>query len=60
MIEINYIAILVSTVIAVVLGMGWFGPVFGATWATIIGAKTSMHLLFCKLCNRQLTITNRK
>ena len=39
MIEINYIAILVSTVIAVVLGMGWFGPVFGATWATIIGVK---------------------
>lgn len=39
MIETNYIAVLVATVIAVVLGMGWFGPVFGTTWAAIIGAK---------------------
>ncbi len=37
--DINYIAILVSAVIAVVLAMGWFGPVFGKIWAEVTGMK---------------------
>ncbi len=28
-----------STVIAIVLGMGWFGPIFGKQWAEVIGMK---------------------
>lgn len=39
MLEINYIGVILSTVIAVVLGMGWFGPVFGNLWSDIIGTK---------------------
>jgi hypothetical protein len=37
--ELNYIAIIITTVIAVVLGMGWFGFVFGKLWAEIVGTK---------------------
>ncbi len=35
--EINYLAIIIVTVITIVLGMGWFGPLFGKVWAEVIG-----------------------
>lgn len=35
--EINYLLVALATVISVVLGMGWFGPLFGKAWAEIIG-----------------------
>jgi hypothetical protein len=34
----NYWAILVCGVLAMVLGMIWYGPLFGKTWARIVGA----------------------
>lgn len=41
---IQYFSIIIASVIAIVLGMGWFGPVFGKMWAEIIGAKTPADL----------------
>lgn len=37
MITVNYWAILVSAVIAMVLGAIWYGPLFGKKWCEIVG-----------------------
>jgi hypothetical protein len=42
--EINYVAISITTIICVVLGMGWFGPVFGKAWAEIIGMPPASEM----------------
>jgi hypothetical protein len=42
--DINYIGILITTTVAVVLGMGWFGPIFGKVWAEIIGMKQATEM----------------
>lgn len=34
---INYWAIVVSTIISVVLGFLWYGPIFGKTWMALSG-----------------------
>lgn len=39
-ISVNYWAILVSAVVAMVLGAIWYGPLFGKKWLEIIGADT--------------------
>src|SRR3989344_7785010 len=39
MIEVNYIAILVCGVLAMVLGAIWYGPLFGKKWMEIVGAS---------------------
>jgi len=39
--QINYWAILVCGVLAMVLGVLWYGPLFGKAWARIIGADMS-------------------
>ncbi len=38
MIEINYLAVLVCGVVAIVLGFVWYGPLFGKKWLQITGA----------------------
>jgi hypothetical protein len=37
MIEINYWAILITTVVSVILGTIWFGPLFGKVWMKMVG-----------------------
>ena len=36
--DINYWAVLLSAILAMVLGFLWYGPLFGATWARVVGA----------------------
>lgn len=36
-VDLNYIAILVITVIAFVIGMLWYGPLFGKQWMKLVG-----------------------
>ena len=36
-VEINYLAVLASTLAAVVLGSLWFGPLFGKQWMRMVG-----------------------
>lgn len=35
--EINYVAILAAVVANVVIGFLWYGPLFGKTWAGLLG-----------------------
>lgn len=43
MIEVNYLAILVSGIISIILGSLWYGPLFGKPWMQIMGfSKESM------------------
>ncbi|MBP9771502.1 MAG: DUF1761 domain-containing protein [Candidatus Pacebacteria bacterium] len=37
MFEINYLAILVSGVVAMIVGGLWYGPLFGKQWMTLMG-----------------------
>ncbi|MEX0931754.1 MAG: DUF1761 domain-containing protein [Candidatus Paceibacterota bacterium] len=37
--EINYLAILVSGIVAMILGALWYGPLFGKKWEKIIGVN---------------------
>lgn len=37
MLDINYLAVLVAAIAAVVLGGIWYGPVFGKLWITLMG-----------------------
>jgi hypothetical protein len=36
--EINYLAVVVCGVLAMVLGYVWYGPLFGKKWLEVIGA----------------------
>ncbi|MBU1293128.1 DUF1761 domain-containing protein [Patescibacteria group bacterium] len=36
---VNYWAILLCVVVAVVIGSFWYGPLFGKTWMRIVGIK---------------------
>jgi Protein of unknown function (DUF1761) len=38
--QINYLAILVCGVVAMVIGFIWYGPLFGKTWMSIMGVET--------------------
>jgi len=37
MVPINYLAVLVSTVVMIVLGSLWYGPLFGKKWIALMG-----------------------
>ncbi len=37
--QINYVAVFVCGLVAMVLGSIWYGPLFGKKWMEIIGAK---------------------
>jgi len=41
MIELNYWAILVASVLSMVLGAIWYGPLFGKKWMEIVGADAN-------------------
>ena len=36
--EVNFIAVLIAGVIAMVVGFVWYGPLFGKKWMDLIGA----------------------
>lgn len=36
--EINYLAVFVSGVLAMIVGALWYGPIFGNAWMKVIGA----------------------
>ena len=38
MIEVNYLAILISSIGAMIVGAVWYGPLFGKKWLQIVGA----------------------
>lgn len=37
MVPVNYLAVIVSAVVAIVLGFLWYGPIFGKKWTAMIG-----------------------
>jgi len=39
--QINYLAVLVSAILSMVLGAVWYGPLFGKKWMEIIGADAN-------------------
>ncbi len=39
--NINYLAILVSSVLSMIVGAIWYGPLFGRKWAEIVGMDMS-------------------
>lgn len=39
--DINYWAILVCGILAMIIGYVWYGPIFGKKWAEIVGADMS-------------------
>ncbi len=41
MIEVNWLAIVVAAVAAFVIGFIWHGPLFGKTWARLVGIDIS-------------------
>ena len=41
---INYVAVIVATIVSMVLGFVWFGPLFGKPWMAMMGfTKDSME-----------------
>lgn len=36
--EINYLAVIVASVLAMIVGAIWYGPLFGNKWMEVIGA----------------------
>lgn len=38
-VEINYLAVLLSTLASVILGFLWFGPLFGKQWMRLAGIQ---------------------
>ncbi|MDO8742583.1 MAG: DUF1761 domain-containing protein [bacterium] len=37
--EINYLAVLVCTVLALIIAVVWYGPLFGRKWAEVVGGN---------------------
>ena len=44
MIPVNYLAVIAATVASFVVGMLWYGPLFGKTWQKLSGFKKKGHL----------------
>ncbi len=42
MVNINYLAVLVSAVVSMVLGSLWYGPLFGKRWMALSGINPDM------------------
>lgn len=36
-VAINYLAVIVATVVAVAIGVAWYGPLFGKQWMRLMG-----------------------
>ena len=49
MVPVNYLAIIVSAVLMMVIGYVWYGPLFGKRWATLMGlspeARVRLNLM---------------
>src|SRR5688572_26784541 len=44
MVPVNYLAIFAATILSVVLGSLWYGPLFGKTWTKLMGwSKSEME-----------------
>ncbi len=41
MVPVNYLAIFAATILSVVLGSLWYGPLFGKTWTKLMGWSKS-------------------
>src|SRR4051812_14211671 len=39
MVPINYWAVILASIISIVLGFIWYGPLFGKKWATLSGVS---------------------
>ena len=39
MLEVNYLAVLVSAIISMIIGFLWYGPLFGKQWMALMGFK---------------------
>ncbi|MFA6601475.1 MAG: DUF1761 domain-containing protein [Candidatus Paceibacterota bacterium] len=39
---INYLAVIVCSVLSLVVGAIWYGPLFGKTWLAVIGADAAL------------------
>lgn len=37
MVDVNYLAIVVSAIAAMIIGFLWYGPVFGKVWSQLMG-----------------------
>ncbi|MFZ5390929.1 MAG: DUF1761 domain-containing protein [Patescibacteria group bacterium] len=37
--QINYLAVIVCSVLAMIIGALWYGPIFGKKWLEIVGAN---------------------
>lgn len=37
MIQVNYVAVVLSAIFAMVVGYIWYGPLFGQTWMKLVG-----------------------
>ena len=43
MVPVNYLAIILSTVVMMVLGYVWYGPLFGSRWSALMGFTHEHH-----------------
>ena len=41
MVPVNYLAVLAATLLSVVIGSLWYGPIFGSTWTKLMGWSKS-------------------
>jgi hypothetical protein len=41
MVPVNYLAVLAATVLSMIIGSLWFGPLFGKTWMKLMDFKKS-------------------
>ena len=48
-VTVNYLAVLAVGVEAMVIGMLWYGPLFGKTWLKLIGANPNDHKEMAKM-----------
>ena len=57
MVPINYFAVLVSTIVAMVLGVLWYGPLFGKQWSALMGVTPEdMQKMGQKSMSKEYTI----
>jgi len=43
MIPVNYFAVIVSTILMMILGYVWYGPLFGGPWSALMGFTHEHH-----------------
>ena len=43
MVPVNYLAIIVSTILMMIIGYVWYGPLFGKPWSALMGFTPEHH-----------------